>query len=1522
MVEMLRSIGLVANVADETDVPSSPPAPPSPPSPHIDPEVPAALMPENAPIAILREPAPRQTTEAVVLDESGPRLRKIDDGREKQRRPPRIILLGCGVAALLFGGSAAAAIVLTTSSTPAASEAASPPHSASLPPSPNFLPHAIASSPPPLPPAAYVVATAVVVSGSVVEFTDSVRLALRAKVAASAGVSAASVRLDVTAASVRLSFTVLVGSMDAAASAATSLSTELSSPAAASNFLTTPSFAVAVEAIETAPIVQGPPLPPPRSPPLPPTPPPSPPPPSPPPSPATPPPSPPPLPPAPPSAEVSSFFDAEGSAADYDAETQSALADVVAEAAGVDASTVSVAVEETAEDLPLVELIGNLTLDSDISLVNETEMRLGLAELYNVSAALVELEISAGSVRLAYRIAVPNCTIDTDQPSCEEGAADGLHAASGSGGGADQILSSMAAVDASTLTARLGVPVTIDVQPRRRDRMRTRRRVRFRFRIQVANETEAAAAAAILNGGTSDDALDNSTASDGDSDAGSGGGGQKRSIFASTSAMQAALASKGLGIKVRGKPAKPLTHSVSSSGVVQVLNITIFGSGTVFPLTLEPGLAVVPVAAHGMLYTLIQLPDDSHATWRYPVPRARSYDGHAWERVEPTDCAEQGCIPDRSLLRSLERCGRSARCTVRVPKDREDTGYTLVVHRHSVADTDAELCAGLSRCIDIADRVAARMLMQATFGPTRDAISGLGGELRARAGKRWADSPSTVRDARFTKVLRDWVYDQMDTPMTLHRAYYRARVNPRMKYEVDFIGGGVPPPCTAGSRWSRYAFRSPDLKQPVTVYRDGATTTVMVGSEVRTLLPSTPLSLFLRSSTVPPFLLLLRSSPAPPPHHHHIHAHLLLCTLSSQVRTRLQDDSPWGVQNSGMSANEDQTENPFAHTNVTHPWRGYLCYVSEKQPTNEQIWLHTSVTCKPTPDCGPNSNPTRVEGCKLRWLNPPINLTEADLSVAPLVDLSADDLDAISTLDGGLVVTSFKGAPCALSEPTTTHHAVLRLDALGPSPTLFLHDPRLELLENSLERPANISASDLGVSDHASCPSVPKSFVNAEHCVRMETCAPVTYTSAMIHLNHTTLRTFFLDGPILLYELTGLRAWTCTGSDTDCVADIDSPCPGSSDSSTSRWRVVASADCAPGGFNVNNHAREALDEATKQAFVTAIEQATDQSNLLIRDVTLSTVSGDLSCSATLDGVSSVGAMVVDSNGTCWEHVHVDLHSVYHAGQWAIIHDGNQDAGYDLISPYAVGGGTQLPFPAGHPMSRWSSKKKYLDYVGRLGDAVDFAGMPSTAQSPGVAVALGAGLGERAAEGFEACGSPGEVANDPALEHRYTFAIKRTAPNGKATAELRTYMDINMAKVAVNNNVQVTAGDQLRQRVAWAASQIWVTSDVDLSRRFENELFHTYHDIFVRNAFGRLIDILREISHSPVMGDYLTFRNAKSFSSSGNAPDENYARELMQLFTIGLWQLNPDGTYILDIHDEPIATYDTLNIMVPRSGSTP
>jgi uncharacterized protein (DUF1800 family) len=116
-------------------------------------------------------------------------------------------------------------------------------------------------------------------------------------------------------------------------------------------------------------------------------------------------------------------------------------------------------------------------------------------------------------------------------------------------------------------------------------------------------------------------------------------------------------------------------------------------------------------------------------------------------------------------------------------------------------------------------------------------------------------------------------------------------------------------------------------------------------------------------------------------------------------------------------------------------------------------------------------------------------------------------------------------------------------------------------------------------------------------------------------------------------------------------------------------------------------------------------------------------------------------------------------------------------------------------------------------------------------------------------------------------------------------------------------------DQLRQRVAFALSQICV-----ISRREPNiENFPMavtdYYDIFVRNAFGNYRDVLREVAFHPVMGRYLSsLGNQKARPEINQYPDENFAREVQQLFSIGLWELNLDGTRKLDANGQPIATY--------------
>lgn len=120
-------------------------------------------------------------------------------------------------------------------------------------------------------------------------------------------------------------------------------------------------------------------------------------------------------------------------------------------------------------------------------------------------------------------------------------------------------------------------------------------------------------------------------------------------------------------------------------------------------------------------------------------------------------------------------------------------------------------------------------------------------------------------------------------------------------------------------------------------------------------------------------------------------------------------------------------------------------------------------------------------------------------------------------------------------------------------------------------------------------------------------------------------------------------------------------------------------------------------------------------------------------------------------------------------------------------------------------------------------------------------------------------------------------------------------------------------DLLRQRIALALSEIMVVSWNSGLGDYGVGL-GDYYDVLKDNAFGNFRDLLRNITLHPMMGGYLShYNNPRSFPEYNIHPDENFAREVMQLFTIGLYELNQDGTYILDSNGDRIPTYDNNDI---------
>lgn len=112
--------------------------------------------------------------------------------------------------------------------------------------------------------------------------------------------------------------------------------------------------------------------------------------------------------------------------------------------------------------------------------------------------------------------------------------------------------------------------------------------------------------------------------------------------------------------------------------------------------------------------------------------------------------------------------------------------------------------------------------------------------------------------------------------------------------------------------------------------------------------------------------------------------------------------------------------------------------------------------------------------------------------------------------------------------------------------------------------------------------------------------------------------------------------------------------------------------------------------------------------------------------------------------------------------------------------------------------------------------------------------------------------------------------------------------------------------QLRHRVTWALSQIWVISGVDTQ---QSSWMIAYYQQLDKNAFGNYRQLMKDITLNPGMGNYLDMMR-----STSRSPNENFAREILQLFSIGVFMLNQDGTLQLDENGKPIPTYtqETVN----------
>jgi len=485
--------------------------------------------------------------------------------------------------------------------------------------------------------------------------------------------------------------------------------------------------------------------------------------------------------------------------------------------------------------------------------------------------------------------------------------------------------------------------------------------------------------------------------------------------------------------------------------------------------------------------------------------------------------------------------------------------------------------------------------------------------------------------------------------------------------------------------------------------------------------------------------------------------------------------------------------------------------------------------------------------------------------------------------------------------------------------SMWVFDPRLILESNTVESPLQDGggAVSLETADKTKCSNVPRTFLNEDNCTlstQASACNVGISVDATFELNDDNIKQINTLTGRYVYALEGLVVTDAYGNETNhfCTPNF-----------RSRWLKGADQACVD---------PTPLDNATRTTVTAFLEGNERDTNPFMRDV-IFPGDGSLPC----DLNSPLGTKIQVGND-CWTHVHSDHLSVYDMTYWSLpdTHPGNMHAemrgaenpikkwmdssdSARLVFPSShpltgtTNPMTDMPFELDHPILRWEVHHSKFDYVGRFGDSTDFKDLPTGLRTAEVAENYGATF-NAGSSNVLVCGSPGEIANNASLGSLFDVTAS-------AMRDTTSSSDLARQRENVWTTIAVESKDQLRQRMAWALSQILViVKDGIPSQDRNTEMFLQYYDIMVRNAFGNYFDILKEISYSPLMAMHLTYLRSTSTAYEWQAnrivafADENYAREVMQLFTIGLIRLNMDGSPVRDpVTDMPVATYTNDHI---------
>jgi len=478
----------------------------------------------------------------------------------------------------------------------------------------------------------------------------------------------------------------------------------------------------------------------------------------------------------------------------------------------------------------------------------------------------------------------------------------------------------------------------------------------------------------------------------------------------------------------------------------------------------------------------------------------------------------------------------------------------------------------------------------------------------------------------------------------------------------------------------------------------------------------------------------------------------------------------------------------------------------------------------------------------------------------------------------------------------------------------------------------------------ALCSNEQPNFLNHDHCVisyeenvcvteYLETTNTLVDVQLVVTFNDETLAKFHnatrasfletgVDNSRYLYAVSNLR-WDesiLDGSITALPCALENP--------VSRWKPRSDLD--------TSECTNTLTQKSNNVFKHALESSNDE-NLYLRDVYLWNDLEEDGCDE-MD-YDAYGMLVMTTEG-CWENTHPDYMSIYDFTGYENDHPVNTTNIAYITNWTSIG---ILEYPDDHQMSYFEQLKEELGKIipverysyastsrvnqgARYGDSIildQFADQMRLNNDPIIlksiadniaTMALANKVATNRGGGVLVCGSPNEVAPDPKLDDYFDVIHRDLACIGCQDS----YGDYDKQKSTVWAMIALEGEDQLCQRMAWSLYEHLNVGVASNTANTESNLY-TY-DIFTRHCFGSYFDILKEMTFNSKMGEQFNFVDSSSTRISWDTtgtmvfPDENYAREIMQLYTIGLHELNPDGTETRDEFGRVIQTYTNSDIL--------